>query len=304
VAGGWFWWRATPPRTVRLLPEADGYFYINVAALRTAGAFNKLPEVSEEPEYQDFINATGFRFERDLDSVAFARHGEMEGSQDVRYSEVFAGRIDRGRATNWLKQHAAQTANYRGHDIFIIALQGRSVRIAFLDDGTLAASNAPTEEPIHQIIDRYHQSFPTKTALMAQHYREVPLGSEAWAIARYAEQPARRNNAILSNSLRKLLAGTTLVGSARYLPSTSSGTVELRTEAIATSEDQARRIADGANTFLQIYRAAEIQLKAPGGDADVKAALNSLHVEQDGKRTAIVAELPARLLQKLATEAK
>ena len=75
IAAAWLWWRSTAPRVARLLPEADGYFYVDLATLRHAGAVDQLPPVSEDPGYRDFIEATGFRFERDIDSAAFAIHG-------------------------------------------------------------------------------------------------------------------------------------------------------------------------------------------------------------------------------------
>src|SRR6202041_3715284 len=63
-----------PPEAARLLPGADGFFYINLKWIRTFNATAQLPPVSHDPEYQQFVDETGFQFERDLDQAAFAVH--------------------------------------------------------------------------------------------------------------------------------------------------------------------------------------------------------------------------------------
>src|ERR1700676_551954 len=62
-----------PPEPARLLPGADGFFYVNLKWIRTF-ATGKLPPVSREPEYQSFVDQAGFQFECDLDKAAFAIH--------------------------------------------------------------------------------------------------------------------------------------------------------------------------------------------------------------------------------------
>ena len=63
-----------PPEPARLLPGADGYFYVNLKWMRRANIAGQIPDVPHEPEYEQFIEATGFQFERDLDQAAFAIH--------------------------------------------------------------------------------------------------------------------------------------------------------------------------------------------------------------------------------------
>ena len=66
--------KQAPPEAARLLPGADGFFYINLKWIRTFNAGGQLPPVSREPEYRQFVEETGFQFERDLDQAAFAIH--------------------------------------------------------------------------------------------------------------------------------------------------------------------------------------------------------------------------------------
>ena len=68
-----------PPEPARLLPGADGYFYVSLKWVRRANIAGQIPDVPHEPEYQQFIEATGFLFERDLDQVAIA---EYDGARE------------------------------------------------------------------------------------------------------------------------------------------------------------------------------------------------------------------------------
>ena len=94
--------KRAPPEAVRLLPGADGFFYINLKWIRTFNATNQLPPVSRDPDYQKFVEETGFQFERDLDEAGFAVHypgswgnGTTGGSAtEPRFSEIFVGKID------------------------------------------------------------------------------------------------------------------------------------------------------------------------------------------------------------------
>src|ERR1700759_1552081 len=63
-----------PPEPARLLPGAEGFVYIHFSWLRRAGVGKTLPPVAHDPDYQQFVDATGFQFENDLDEVALAIH--------------------------------------------------------------------------------------------------------------------------------------------------------------------------------------------------------------------------------------
>ena len=62
-----------PPEPARLLPGADGFVYVNLQWMRRANITGELPAVHHDPDYEQFIQATGFQFERDLDEAALAQ---------------------------------------------------------------------------------------------------------------------------------------------------------------------------------------------------------------------------------------
>src|SRR2546430_16042792 len=63
-----------PPEPARLLPGADAFLYVNLSWARKANGGKDLPSVSHDPDYERFIQETGFEFERDLEAAAFAIH--------------------------------------------------------------------------------------------------------------------------------------------------------------------------------------------------------------------------------------
>src|ERR1700676_2955296 len=127
-----------PPEPARLLPGADAFFYLNLYAAHRANSGKDLPAVSHDPEYERFIQETGFQFERDLDKAAFAIHypakwpggGTGGSSPEVRFSEVLEGKLQGERLTAFLRQIAKSVESYNSVDIFTVAIEGRLLRVA------------------------------------------------------------------------------------------------------------------------------------------------------------------------------
>src|SRR5271170_2489322 len=171
--------KAAPPEVARLLPESDAIVYANLKPLRVATHFDRTP-VDRSPEFQQFIDATGIVPERDLDAAAFALH-RMDNPNGpngpVAYSEVFEGRFDGARLARYLAGMATAREEYAGHTIFTIPIEGRQLRIAQLGYDTVAASNMPTTEQIHAMLDRYRAAASpfSGSSLLAARYRDVPL---------------------------------------------------------------------------------------------------------------------------------
>src|SRR5271156_352831 len=146
--------KAAPPEAARLLPESDAIVYANLKPLRAATHFDRT-QVTRTPDYQHFVDATGIVPERDLDAAAFALHrmDDPNGPNGpAAYSEVFEGRFDGARVARYLSTIATSQEDYEGHTIFTIPIEGRHLRIAQLGYDTIAASNMPTPEQIHDML--------------------------------------------------------------------------------------------------------------------------------------------------------
>lgn len=288
-----------PPEVARLLPEADAMVYFNLVPLRSLTHFDRHP-VGHDPDYRAFIQATGIEFERDLDQAAFALHrmDDPTGPNGpVAYSEVFSGHFSGGRLAAYLNTHAAGTERYAGDNIYSIPHDGRTIRVVLLGSDLVAASNAPTAEQIHSIIDRDRAAAFTFSgdSLLTSHYRDVPLLSQAWGIGRIALPFASGQQLQLFGFPLPISADSTFIASVRYV-----GSIHFRLEEIAATEDLAKISAGMTNLALNLVRSAQVTLGTQNTDAaDWNAMLKSATVRQQGNRAILTANIPVGLLRNL-----
>jgi hypothetical protein len=288
-----------PPEPARLLPGADGYFYANLKWIRRANIAGQIPDVPHEAEYQQFIEATGFQFERDLDQAAFAIHyppGKANPKAGVpeesRFSEVFVGRIQGERLRTYLQKISGSVENYHSVDIYSIPLEGRTLRVAILGFDTVAASNHNDPMVIRGMVDRSRKVASPfgGPALLRRYYKYVPLASLGWAILQVDPENNRPSGSPLAFLFDK---PATVVASARYL-----GRVHFQAEAFTGSTDEAQRLSEQLGTFLQLFHTAEGSVSMPGNDPDVKAFFDGLKVQQHGDRTVLTAAIPPGFIRK------
>ena len=292
-----------PPEAARLLPGADGFVYINLQAMRRANLGAELPPVSHEPEYEQFIEATGFRFERDLDEAAFAIHNlvpapDSKAPLEPRFSEVMVGKIQGERLRDYLQKIARSSEDYNSSTIYSIALEGRVLRIAIIGVDTVAASNHEDADVIRGIIDRSRKLASPfgGPALLRRYYkfipfadRYVPYAGLAWAVFRVppAESPHASGLSFIFTK------PAVMVASLRALKG-----IHLTAEAFASDEDDARKAADRANTFITMFHSAQSSSIAHGSDPDVKEFFDSLKVAQSGERVLLTATAPIAFIRK------
>lgn len=301
--------RRAPPEAARLLPGADAFFYVNLKWLRTLKAIGELPPVAHDPDYERFIQETGFQFERDLDEAAFAIHypDSRPGAgrpSELRFSEVFVGKINRDRLSTYLHKLANRVEAYNGTDIFSIPLEGRTVRVAVLSVDSVAVSNHDDASVIRGMVGRAHKLASPfgGPALLRQYYKALPVVSKtlpllklAWFIGRI--DPAESSLGSWSMLLEKPVS---LVVAA-YYPLSSPG-LHLQAEAFSGSEADAQALTERVSTFLTLFHTAEMSVATKGTDPDVKALFDSLNVEQHGDRAVLTASIPTGFLRKAVAE--
>jgi hypothetical protein len=292
-----------PPEPARLLPGADGFVYVNLQWMRRANITGELPAVPHDPDYEQFIQATGFQFERDLDEAALAIHYPADSpaasSQQPRFSEVFVGKIDGERLRTYLGQISTSVENYQTRDIYNIPLEGRTVRVAILGVDTVAASNLDDPLVIRGIIGRSHKLASPfgGPALLRQYYKEVPLASLGWAVFKIQPSGDASTSGPIGWSFL-FSKPATVVASVRYL-----GAVHFRAQAFTGSEDEANQLAGRIDTYLNLFRTAESSVSAPGPDPDIKAFLDSLKIQPEKARALLTATVPLGLIRKALAEA-
>lgn len=297
-----------PPEPARLLPGADAFFYADLSWIRKAAGDKPFRPFPHDPEYDRFIQETGFDFERDLDAVAFAVHypGKWPGggtggaAPEPRFSEVFTGHFDGAKCVAYLKKSARSVENYNSVDIFTILLEGRTFRVAILNVDTIAASNHDDPAVIRGMVDRsLRLASPFAGPSFLRHfYRRVQLASPAWVIVHVV--PAAPGFSGWSTIFSK---PADLVVSASYNPlhlPLRAGVLHLRAEAWTASVDDARVLVDKANVFLAMFRSAEVSVGQGGPDPDVKTFFDSLQVREENSRAVLLATVPSGIFHKLA----
>jgi hypothetical protein len=287
-----------PPEPARLLPGADGFVYVDLQWMRRANVTGELPPVPHDPEYEQFIQATGFQFERDLDEAAVAIHYPAS-TQPPRFSEIFVGKFDGERLRNYLGRISNSVENYQTRDIYNIPLEGRTVRVAILGVDTIAASNLDDPLVIRGIIGRSRKLASPfgGPALLRQYYKEVPLYSLGWGV--FKIQPSGDASASSPLGWSFLFSKpATVVASVRYL-----GAVHFRAQAFTGSDDEANQLSGRINTYLNLFRAAESTVSTPGPDPDIKAFFDSLKIQPEKDRALLTAIIPLGLIRKALAEA-
>lgn len=299
-----------PPEPARLLPGADAFLYANFSWVRKVSA-GSLPPVSHDPEYERFIQETGFEFERDLEAAAFAVHypaswpgkGTGGSAPEPRFSEVFVGKFEAERLKAYLRRIAHSVENYNSVEIFSIPIDTRTFRVAILSVDFVAASNHDDPVVIRGIIDRSRRLASPfgGPALLRRYYKRVQLASPVWMVARV--DPASPDFGGWSDFLPH---AADVVVSASYNPlhlPLRTGVLHLRGEALAANADDARSITDRLNRLLVTFRAAEISVGSPGTDADLKTLFDGLQVRQEDRTTVLSATVPAGVFKKLLESA-
>jgi len=296
--------KLAPPEAARLLPESDAIIYVNLKPLRAVTHFDK-NSIARSPEYQHFIDATGIVPERDLDAAAFALHrmDDPKGPNGpVAYSEVFEGRFDGERLAHYLSSIASSQEQYAGRTVYTVPIEGRTLRIAQLGYDTLAASNMPTTEQIHAMLDRYGAAASpfSGSSLLEARYRDVPLLSTAWGIGHVGLPFSEKGHIQIFGLGLPLPEDTTFVASLR--PSVTS--VRLRVEEIAPTDGDAARAAQILGSLLQLLQAIppKFASQADKNDAEtMREFISSLKVEQQKDRAIVTASVPINLIKRIAT---
>lgn len=302
VIGLLVWLRArAAPEPVRLLPEGDAVVYVNLRPLRAITTIS-LPAVKRARDYEEFVRATGFEFERDLRQVALSVHlprSRENPGDETRFSEIFVGRFDHDKLTDYLRKKSSRVEQYRETEIFTIPVEDRTVRVAILSVDMVAVSNVASPQVLQSIIDRSRGvGLPFGGPKLVRDYnRHVPFGSLAWSVAALSRS-GRKNLTLPSGFELPVPQDTTLVTSVRF-----SGNVLIKAEAFTPNDEEAKRLAENLSLMLALFRSVQTSLTTTGADPDVKAFFESLEVKQDDNRVVINASLSPAFIQKLVQEA-
>ncbi|MEK6397374.1 MAG: hypothetical protein V4734_04750 [Terriglobus sp.] len=284
-----------PPEVARLLPESDAIVYMNLKTVRAATHFDEKP-VAPSAEYAKFLDGTGFRWDRDLDRIAVSLHRMPDPNGPngvVAYTGVMEGRFDTEKLASYLKQNSVATENYAGHDVYTIpGNEGRVLRVSALGYDMVAASNMPTPEQIHSVIDRYATGASpfSGSSLLSLRYREVPLFALAWGIGHVGLPFSDRGNIQVFGVTLPMSEDTDFIASLAF-----RGSLALRVEELAPTEQDAAQTAMNLTSILNLVRGFTQGSNTPQ-DVAVQQAFASLKVKQEKSRVVITGDLSRSVL--------
>jgi len=285
-----------PPEAARLLPESDGIIYINFKPVRTFTHFKDLKQPQRVPDYQQFVEATGIDWERDLDQVAVALHRmpDPKGPNGpVAYSMVLVGRLTGKKLNSWLEANSASRESYSGHTIYNVPSEGRTVRITQIGYDMIAVSNTPTTEQIHSMLDRHRTAaLPfSGSSLLERYYKEIPLLSIAWGMGEIGAPFSESGTIKILGFSLPVEADSTFIASIRW-----AGSLHLRVEEIAPTESAAAQQSESLATLITLARGFTAPLGDTPGNNGLKELLKTAVVNRKQQRVVLTATVSPALL--------
>ena len=291
-----------PPEAARLLPESDGIIYFNLKPIRTFLRKDLKPP-KRVPEYQEFVDATGIDWERDLDAAAIALHRMPDPNGPngpVAYSMVLVGKLTGQKLNRWLDAHAATRETYVGHIIYNIPSEGRTVRVTQIGYDMIAVSNFPTPAQVHSIIDRHRTAaLPfSGSTLLAEHYHDVPLLALAWGIGQVGLPFSESGSIRIFGFSLPLEADSTIIASVTPgLPLANSA--HLRVEEIASNDEVAANQAAALANLVTLARTVTVPLADNAPNRALKELLRTAAVTQKRNRVIATASVSPAYLGEL-----
>lgn len=314
LALGAFWWFSPLRRhwqagAFQYLP-ADNTFaaHVDLAGLRGSPILQKLLLSQATPppasDYGQFVSATGFNYEQDLDSLSVG----MSGSEANRVvNAVLEGRFHREKLDNYLQAHRKSNNVFMGVNVDEFqSQQGRAFRLAFLGSGRLLFSNAPDARPIQDMIRlsrRDGESLADRLRALDV-FDRLPKGAQAWASidvehGAHLALPTSPGSGLSFTS--DLLRGSRVtLASARL----GDRQVDFQLTAVYGSEADARRVAESLKGLRALLAALSVRNGRAKGGVELAEALNRINVSSDKNAAVVQMTAGEALLQKLFADAQ
>lgn len=111
--------------------DASAVLFIDLDVLRESPFLAELykwaPQPKADPEYAQFLESTGFNYERDLNVLGVAT---LKRGQDTTFFAVAEGQFDRKKISTYATQTGTRE-NDSGREIFSVPLAGTARRVSF-----------------------------------------------------------------------------------------------------------------------------------------------------------------------------
>ena len=286
-----------PHLLAQLPPDAPTLIYLDLAALRQSGFLRHrqapLADVAPESDYKDFVQATGFDFERDLDRLAIAAWPDPGPGQHNKSVAVAEGRFDQPRIRAYA-QRGGRIEQQEGREVLVFPGSKPSERnsLTLLNDHTVMFVQGPSIAPFLGTDSTTPSPDPARD-------RAVQVAAaDFFLITRMPAIPSNFSAAGIESAPM-----ANLIRSVQWLtlaarPEGDNLRVSLEGDC-ATGAD-ARQLESALET-LRLFARAALEKERPHSQ-DSKAIelweslLKSADITQSGERVRILLELPPEVL--------
>lgn len=256
AGGGWLHWRNArqfaETRTLlsRFPAEEALVLHIDFTAVRAGGLLADSNAAAMEPEYKQFVQATGFDYRRDLDSVtaSFSRSGNFY---------IARGRFDWGK----LRDYAAHSGGSCYQDLCRMPGSTPERRISFLPlrDDVMAMAVSTDDLAANRLTK---PGTPVTTALPS---------APAWLIVPGA---SLHDASAVPPGLRLMLSALTNAEQLVITVGVSASGLAAKLDATCRTKDDAHVLASQLRTVTATLKEALAQDKDAQSDELVKVLLN------------------------------
>jgi hypothetical protein len=305
AAVGYFYARHSNSAHASALPDllteipagAPTLIYVDLAAVRQSGFYQHRgalsPNLVPDNDYKDFVQATGFDFEKDLDRVVIAAWPESVPGEHKKSVAVAEGRFDRKKIRDYA-QRGGKLEQQEGHDVLLF--QGSKSAewnsLTFLNDRTVELVQGPSIAPALGASLAAASSDPIRE-------RATRIsGSDIFLITRMPSIPDNFGGGLLQSATMANLMRSIQWLSLAVRPEGDNLLVSLEGEC-ATSTD-ARQLQSGLET-VRLFAQAGLGKQRPQTQTESsrklwESLLKTIAITQTGERVRIVVEVPPEVL--------
>jgi hypothetical protein len=274
---------------LKLFPaETQGVAFVDLAALRNSplGAdviAQGLPFTPREPKLQDFLAATGFNFQQDIDRVTV-------GKIDRRHMMfVIQARYDRFKVERYLADHVTRLDTYMGRTIY----EDRDLDfgVTFVEDLVIAGYTDAVKKAVEQ-ASLPASSIALRSDLMAA-IRNFEVGSQVWGAGEFhfdelpvAQLPPQAVGAGPILEILKTLQGGT------YQMRVDTG-IHAKATANFLSAENAKTLSDLSRGMIAL-----VKTQVANQNPDLLHVLDGMQVSNSGTQMIVNIDQPGDLIKK------
>jgi hypothetical protein len=263
-----------------LPPDTLAVAFVDVAALRNSPLVQDVLKEKGLPiprDMDEFMKATGFDPQRDIDKITFAK---VSAQEELIVAQA---RVDRFKAEQFLKEKGKETEVYLGQTLY----RGGRNALLLLDGVVLTGRVNTVKKAIDQM--QLPGSLPLRSELTAA-MQTIDAGSHVWAVGQISTTDLGklgvRGPAPAMDMIQSLKAGT-------YQMRVDTG-IHARATGTFADAESAKDTSDLARGALAVAK-----LQVAKQNPDMLPLLNGIQVSNSGTTVTVLIEEPAALLEKL-----